>query len=68
MDNAVNMILSVCFDGDGKLHLLETVGHHGLIVVEADDVGILFSENLSDIEQLSRFIRKLYGEAEYASA
>ena len=62
------MLLSVCLDGDGELDLLEAVCHHGLIVVEADDVRILLGKDLRDGEQLSRFIGELYGKAKYSAA
>ena len=62
------MLLSVRFDGDGELNLLEAVRHHRLIVVEADDVRILIGEDLRDGEQLSWFVRELDGETEYSAA
>ena len=62
------MGLTIGFDGDLQLYLFEAVRDLGLVVVELDDIGVLVGEDLRYLQQLARFIRKLYGEAEDAAA
>ena len=55
-------------DRDRQHDLLEAVGDLRLVVVELDDIGILFGEDARDVEQLARLVRQLDGEAEDAAA
>ena len=62
------MFFVVGLAGDRELNLFEAVGDHRLIVVEADDVGILLGQYLRDAEKLAGLVGKLNGEAEDAAA
>lgn len=63
-----DMFRIVRFDGDLELHFFEAVRDLGLIVIELDDVGILFGQNLGDLQELAWLVRQLNGKAEYAAA
>lgn len=64
----MDVLLVVRLDGDGQYDLLEAVGDLRLVVVELDDVGILFGEDARDVEQLARLVWQLDGESEDAAA
>ena len=65
--DALDVFFVVGLAGDFEDYLFETVGHFGLVVVEFDDVGVFFGEDAGDVEELARFIRQEYAEAEYAA-
>ena len=63
----LHMIGTMGFYGNFQLYFFETVGHFCLVVIQLNDIGIFVCQNLRHFQQLSRFVRKLYGETENAS-
>ena len=68
LDDLLDVLLVVRLDRDRQHDLLEAVGDLRLVVVELDDIGILFGKDARDVEQLARLVRQLDGEAEDTAA
>ena len=50
LDDLLDVLLVVRLDRDGQHDLLEAVGDLRLVVVELDDIGILFGKDARDVE------------------
>ena len=67
-DDALDVFLVVCLAGDFEHDFFEAVRPLGLVVVELDDVRVLFGEDARDVEELAWLVWQLDAEAEDAAA
>ena len=67
-DDSLDMIFVMGFHRDFENDLFEAVRDFCLIVIELDDIGILFCENAGNVQKLPRLVGKRDGKTEYAAA